>query len=52
MEFDDDLKEIDDKLIKELHNIARDKVEYWDVRSGVSHGATIDFTDLKSKEIH
>ena len=51
MEFDDDLKEIDDKLIKELHNIARDKVEYWDIRSGVSHGATIDFTDLKSKEI-
>jgi TldD protein len=51
MEFDDDLKEIDNKLIKELHKIARDKVEYWDVRSGVSHGATIDFTDLKSKEI-
>lgn len=51
MEFDDDLKEIDNKLIKELHKIARDKVEYWDVRSRVSHGATIDFTDLKSKEI-
>jgi TldD protein len=51
MEFDDDLKEIDDKLINELHAIARDKVDYWDVRSGVSHGATVDFTDLKSKEI-
>jgi len=51
MEFDDDLKEIDDTLIEELHSTARDKIEYWDVRSGISHGVTIDFTDLKSKEI-
>ncbi|MFX1374937.1 MAG: TldD/PmbA family protein [Promethearchaeota archaeon] len=51
MDFDDDLKEIDDKLIKELNRIAQDKIEYWDVRTGVNQGATLDFTDLKSKEI-
>ncbi|MFX1428336.1 MAG: PmbA/TldA family metallopeptidase, partial [Promethearchaeota archaeon] len=51
MDFDDDLKAIDEKLIRELSKIADDKVEYWDVRSGLSHGATLDFTDLKSKEI-
>ena len=51
MDFEDDLKDIDDKLVKELTDIAREKVDYWDVRSGVSHGATLDFTDLKSKEI-
>lgn len=51
MDFDDDLKEIDDKLIRELSILADNKVEYWDVRSGVSRGVTLDFTDLKSKEI-
>jgi len=51
MDFDDDLKDIDDKLIKELNSISRDKIEYWDVRAGASRGATLDFTDLKSKEI-
>ncbi|MFW9880362.1 MAG: PmbA/TldA family metallopeptidase, partial [Candidatus Thorarchaeota archaeon] len=51
MDIDDDLKEIDDKLIKELHIISKDKIEYWDVRTGISRGVTLDFTDLKSKEI-
>lgn len=51
MELSDDLKVVDDKLIKELHRYAKDKIGYWDVRTGVSHGATLDFTDLKSKEI-
>jgi len=43
MDFEDDLKDIDDKLIKELNSISRDKIEYWDVRTGVSRGATLDF---------
>ncbi|MFW9894771.1 MAG: TldD/PmbA family protein [Candidatus Thorarchaeota archaeon] len=51
MDIADDLKEIDDKLIKELNNIAKDRVEFWDIRSGVSQGTTLDFTDLRSKEI-
>ncbi len=51
MDFEDDLKDIDDKLIKELNSISRDKIEYWDVRTGVGRGTTLDFTDLKSKEI-
>jgi TldD protein len=51
MDFEDDLKEIDDKLIRELYSISKDKIEYWDVRTGVSRGVTLDFTDLRSKEI-
>ncbi|MHA2037405.1 MAG: TldD/PmbA family protein [Promethearchaeota archaeon] len=51
MDIADDLKEIDDKLIKELENIAKDKIEFWDVRTGINYGTTLDFTDLKSKEI-
>ncbi|MHA2007943.1 MAG: TldD/PmbA family protein [Promethearchaeota archaeon] len=47
----DYLKEVDDKLIRELDIIAKDKIEYWDVRAGVNRGTTLDFTDLKSKEI-
>ena len=51
MDIADDLKEIDDKLIKELNNFAKDKIEFWDVRTSVSRGTTLDFTDQKSKEI-
>jgi TldD protein len=51
MDIADDLKEIDDKLIKELNYIAKDKIDFWDIRTGVSRGSTLDFTDLKSKEI-
>ncbi len=51
MDIADDLKEIDDKLIKELNYNAKDKIEFWDIRTGVSRGTKLDFTDLKSKEI-
>ena len=51
MDNAEDLKEIDDKLIEELNIIAKDKVEYWDVRAGVSRGVVLDFTDSRSKEI-
>jgi TldD protein len=51
MDLTDDLKVVDDKLIKELGNIAKDKIEFWDIRTGVNTGSTLDFTDSKSKEI-
>jgi len=47
----DDLKEVDDKLIKELNSIAKDRIEYWDLRAGINRGTTLDFTDLKGKEV-
>ena len=51
MEAIDKLKIIDDKLIKELNQIASDKIQYWDIRTGVITGTNLDFTDQKSKEI-
>ncbi|MHA2393644.1 MAG: TldD/PmbA family protein [Promethearchaeota archaeon] len=51
MDLSDDIKVVDDKLIKELDRVAKGKIEYWDVRTGVSHGSALDFTDSKSKEI-
>ncbi|MFX1408616.1 MAG: TldD/PmbA family protein [Promethearchaeota archaeon] len=51
MEIIDKLKIIDDKLIKELNQIASAKIQYWDIRCGVSTGTNLDFTDQKSKEI-
>jgi TldD protein len=50
MDIADDLKEIDDKLIKDLNNLAKDKIEFWDIRTGVSRGTKLDFTNLKNKE--
>ena len=51
MEIPDELKEIDEKLITELHQVAKNKAEYWDIRAGVNHGTNLDFTDQRSKEI-
>ncbi|KKM71332.1 hypothetical protein LCGC14_1431710 [marine sediment metagenome] len=51
MEIADELKEIDEKLIKELFRLAKNKVEYWDIRAEVNYGTNLDFTDQKSKEI-
>ncbi len=51
MEIADELKEIDEKLIKELFKLAKDKIEYWDIRAEVNYGTKLDFTDQKSKEI-
>jgi len=47
----DALKKFDDNLITELNKIAGNKIEYWDIRCGISIGTTLDFTDRKSKEI-
>jgi len=51
MELSDDLKKIDENLIKQLNQIANDKVEYWDIRAEVNNGTSLDFTNQKSKEI-
>ncbi len=51
MEIIEDLKIIDEKLIKKLNQIASNKIEYWDIKSGLITGTSLDFTDQKSKEI-
>lgn len=51
MEISDELNEIDEKLVKQLNQIAKEKVEYWDIRTEVNNGTSLDFTDQKSKEI-
>jgi len=51
MEIVEDLKNIDNKLIEELNQIALNKIEYWDIRCSVSTGTSLDFTDQKSKEV-
>lgn len=45
------LTHLDDAFIKELNDLASNKVEYWDLRAQISTGVNIDFTDKKSKEI-
>ncbi len=51
MEISDELNEIDEKLIKQLNQIAKEKVEYWDIRAEINNGTSLDFTNQKSKEI-
>jgi TldD protein len=51
MEISNELKIINDKLIKDLNKIALNNIEYWDIKSGVGIGTNLDFTDQKSKEI-
>ncbi|MFX1591150.1 MAG: TldD/PmbA family protein [Promethearchaeota archaeon] len=51
MEISDELKRIDDNLINQLNQIAKEKVEYWDIRAEVNNGTSLDFTNQKSKEI-
>jgi TldD protein len=51
MELLDELKSIDDNLINQLNQIAEQKVEYWDIRTEVNYGTSLDFTNQKSKEI-
>ena len=51
MDIFDELKIFDDQLIVNLNQIAANKIEYWDIKSGVSIGTNLDFTDQKSKEI-
>lgn len=51
MELSDDLKQLDESLITQLNQIAHDKVEYWDIRTEVNKGTSLEFTNQKSKEI-
>jgi len=51
MEIAEDLKNIDEKLIEELSQLAQNKIEYWDIRCSANIGTSLDFTDQKSKEI-
>ncbi|MFX1385750.1 MAG: TldD/PmbA family protein [Promethearchaeota archaeon] len=51
MEISDEIKRIDDNLINQLNQIAKEKVEYWDIRAEVNNGTSLDFTNQKSKEI-
>ena len=51
MEITEDLKDLDEKLITELHRLAKDKVEYWDIRAEANIGTNLDLTDQRSKEI-
>ena len=51
MDVSDDLKVFDDQLIKNLNQLAANKIEYWDIKSGIGMGTSLDFTDQKSKEI-
>jgi TldD protein len=51
MEISEDLKPIDDNLINQLNQIAKEKVNYWDIRTEVNNGTSLDFTNQKSKEI-
>ena len=51
MAENDELNIFTDDLINQLHDKAKNKVDYWDIRAGVSNGNTIEFSDEKSKEI-
>ncbi|MHA1526389.1 MAG: hypothetical protein ACTSQD_05105, partial [Promethearchaeota archaeon] len=51
MEIADELTIFDEKLITKLNQLASNKIEYWDINSGVGTGTNLDFTDQKSKEI-
>ncbi len=51
MEISDELKAIDESLVKQLNQIAKEKIEYWDIRAEINKGTSIDFTDQKSKAI-
>ncbi|MFX1337221.1 MAG: TldD/PmbA family protein [Promethearchaeota archaeon] len=51
MDIADELKIFDDQLIKKLDQLAANTIEYWDIKTGIGMGTSLDFTDQKSKEI-
>ncbi|MFX1268033.1 MAG: TldD/PmbA family protein [Promethearchaeota archaeon] len=51
MEIADELKIYDDNLVKELSNLARNNIEYWDIRTALNNGTVLSFTNQRSKEI-
>ncbi|TFF89041.1 MAG: hypothetical protein EU548_08145, partial [Promethearchaeota archaeon] len=51
MDIIDELKVFDDDLIAKLNTLSNDKIDYWDIRAGLTLGNHIDFTNQKSKEV-
>lgn len=51
MELPEDLKIFDEKLIRKFNQISSNKIDFWDVRAGNNISSSIEFTDMKSKEI-
>lgn len=51
MDIAEELKIADRQLTKKLQKIAKDQIEYWDIRIGIKNGTNLDFTDQKSREI-
>lgn len=51
MQQPEELKIFDEKLIRKFNKISENKIDYWDIRAGVKKGSSIEFTDMKSKEV-
>jgi TldD protein len=51
MDLIEELKIFDDKLVERLDQLSRNKLDYWDIRTAIKTGVTVEFTDNKSKEL-
>lgn len=51
MKIADELKIFDESLTTRLSNLARNEIEYWDIRAILQNGTTLDFTNKRSKEV-
>ena len=51
MEIQDDLKFVDNNLIKKLNQFAANNIEYWDIRCGFKTGTTLEFAEQISRQI-
>ncbi|MEJ2296159.1 MAG: hypothetical protein P8Y23_15505 [Candidatus Lokiarchaeota archaeon] len=51
MEIIEELKVFDDNLLSQLNKLSSNKIDYWDIRAGLTLGNSIDFTNQKSKEV-
>ncbi|TXT61187.1 MAG: Protease TldD [Promethearchaeota archaeon] len=51
MELPEELKILDEKLIRKFDQLSENKIDYWDVRAESKLGSSVEFTDMKSKEV-
>ncbi|MBD3214108.1 MAG: hypothetical protein GF311_15980 [Candidatus Lokiarchaeota archaeon] len=51
MELPEELKILDEKLIRKFDQLSENKIDYWDIRAELKLGSSVEFTDMKSKEI-
>ena len=51
MEITNDLNVFSPNLITQLNNLAKNQIQFWDIRASKTIGTHIDFTDQKSKEV-